>query len=79
MSLARTVTRLLTGMTEGRVRATAPRERQALCIQLQRVYRLIEGDRIVEEARRAAAPRPGVGSGGRAAFFAELADGRGRE
>jgi hypothetical protein len=78
MSLARTVTKLLTGITPQKARAMRPGERQALSNELRRVYRIIEGDRIVEDARKATAPRVSGGTE-KAAFFDELRDGRGRE
>jgi hypothetical protein len=60
MSLARTVTNLLTSLTPEKVRAMEPVDRQALSDQLRRVYGIIEGNRIVEEAREATAPREGI-------------------
>jgi hypothetical protein len=78
MSLARTLTKLLTGITPQKARAMRPGERQALSNELRRVYRIIEGERIVEDARKATAPRTGD-KREKAAFFDELRDGRGRE
>jgi hypothetical protein len=60
MSLATTITNLLTGMTLEKLRAMEPVDRQALADQLRRVYGIIEGDRIVEDAREATAPREGI-------------------
>jgi hypothetical protein len=78
MSLARTVTKLLTGITPQKARAMRPGERQSLSNELRRVYRIIEGDRIMADARKATAPRAD-GETEKAAFFDELRDGRGRE
>jgi hypothetical protein len=78
MSLARTVTKLLTGITPQKARAMRSGERQALSNQLRRVYRIVEGDRIIDEARKATAPRANHETE-KAAFFDELRDGRGRE
>jgi hypothetical protein len=78
MSLARTVTKLLTGITPQKARAMRPGERKSLSNELRRVYRIIEGDRIVEDARKAIAPEA-RDERERAAFFDELRDGRGRE
>jgi hypothetical protein len=60
MSLATTITNLLTGMTLEKLRAMERADRQALADQLRRVYGIIEGDRIVEDAREATALREGV-------------------
>jgi hypothetical protein len=69
MALAHTVTSLLTSLTESQIRAMSAADRQLLSDQLQRVYRIIEGDRILEDARDATASRAGV--------LHELRDGRG--
>jgi hypothetical protein len=37
-----------------------PEVRRRLSVQLQRVYRIIEGDRILAEAQKATAPKSGV-------------------
>ncbi|HWE15975.1 MAG TPA: hypothetical protein VG758_02150 [Hyphomicrobiaceae bacterium] len=78
MSLARTLAKLLSGVTSQKARAMRPGERQSLSDELRRVYRIIEGDRIVDEARKATAPEASD-KRERAAFFDELRDGRGRE
>jgi hypothetical protein len=78
MSLARTLTKLLTGITPQKARAMRPGERQSLSNELRRVYRIVEGDRIIDEARKATAPEASD-KRERAAFFDELRDGRGRE
>jgi hypothetical protein len=74
MSLPTDITASLARLTPEALQAMEPAERQALSDQLRRVYRIIEGDRIIEAARQATAPRADE-----AAFFKELRDGRGRE
>jgi hypothetical protein len=60
MGLVNTITNLLTGLTENQIRAISRADQQLLSDQLRRVYRIIEGDRIVSEAQEATAPKSGV-------------------
>jgi hypothetical protein len=54
------ITESLSRLTEEQMQDLAPEERQALADELRRVYRIIEGDRILNEARKATAPMGGV-------------------
>ena len=60
MSIARTITSVLTGVMPEQLQDLEPKERQALSDQLRRVYRIVEGDRIIAEAAEATAPKDGV-------------------
>jgi hypothetical protein len=69
MSLAHTITRLLTGLTPAKVGAMVPQDRRMLVAQLERVHRIATTEETVSAAREAT----------RAEFINELRDGRGRE
>jgi hypothetical protein len=71
MPVADKITALLTGLTQGQVQAMAPSERQLLQDQLERVHRICTGEKIMDDARAATAPKGGV--------LRELRDGRGRQ
>jgi hypothetical protein len=64
VSLARTVTKLLAGMTRYRLAGLSPADRAALLRECQRVVK-----EIMDDARTA--PRTGI--------LADLTDGRGRQ
>jgi hypothetical protein len=66
VSLARTLTHLLAGMTRYRLASLLPADRAALRRECERVLREIEAD-----ARQVTTPRSGV--------LADLTDGRGRQ
>jgi hypothetical protein len=51
MSVAKQVTALLEGLTREQLAVLAPTSRRKLAYQLHRVYRAIEDDRIVNDAK----------------------------
>jgi hypothetical protein len=77
MTLTATCTNLLTGITERQIRAMTPHERRLLSDQLIRVYRMIEGERIMAEAREATAPQKSPSP--REGVLAQLASTGGRQ
>lgn len=74
MALPVEITTSLSSLTPEQLQDMEPKERQALSDQLRRVYTIIESDRIVDEARKATAPK--ASSSG---VLADLSDGRGRQ
>jgi hypothetical protein len=60
MSFTEKLIALLSSFTEAQIRAMTKTHQQLLSDQLRRVYRIIEGDRIVEDAREATDPSSGV-------------------
>jgi hypothetical protein len=60
VSIAEKAAELLQGMTSEQLAKVGPEVRRRLSVQLQRVYRIIEGDRILAEAQKATAPKGGV-------------------
>jgi hypothetical protein len=66
VSLARTLTHLLAGMTRYRLAGLSPADRAALLRECERVVK-----EITVDARQATTPRSGV--------LADLTDGRGRQ
>ena len=60
MNLAATTTGMLAGISSSHIERLSPADRAELLKELVRVYRIIEGDQIVDDARRETAPKAGV-------------------
>jgi hypothetical protein len=57
MALAHRLTTLMTSLTDGQIKAMSEAEKQALSNECVRIYRIIEGGRIMDDARAATAPK----------------------
>jgi hypothetical protein len=79
VSAAAEITASLSSLTPENLQDLAPAERQALSDELRRVYRAIEGDRIIDDARMATARRTLGSEVRRSGVLADLRDGRGRQ
>jgi hypothetical protein len=56
MALAHRLTTLMTSLTDGQIKAMSEAEKQALSNECVRIYRMIEGGRIMAEAREVLNP-----------------------
>ena len=60
MNLAATTAGMLAGISSSHIERLSREQRDELRQELLRVYRIIEGGQIVDEAREATAPKAGV-------------------